>query len=111
MIVHCKDGTGLESAWVGSMGYRFPGEFPKLMFNGRTTVHIMSFVTVGPSSMEVGSTGPTLHHTGAPQVLDHGNPEAISVECVTSQSGECCHSNKLAQPISTVSCYSEFIGS
>ena len=39
----------------------------------------------GPSSMEVGGTGPTLHHTGAPQVLDQSTAEAISVECVNPQ--------------------------
>lgn len=48
--------------------------------------HYERVVSHGPSSMEVSSSGPTLHHTGAPQVLDHSNPEAISVECVTSQS-------------------------
>ena len=40
--------------------------------------------------MEVSGTGPTLHHTGAPQVLEQNNTEAIPVECVTSQTSGLC---------------------
>ena len=47
-----------------------------------------SEMCIRDSSMEVSGTGPTLHHTGAPQVLEQNNTEAIPVECVTSQTSE-----------------------